>query len=496
MRQFKMLAFDLMLIAAATVAATALRDNLVITWLTLTSQLPYLFITLACAAVILPSFGINRTMWRFSGLSDYRRLVLSCAGIVMLSVLIGFATLRMENVPRSLPILQGIIMILTMVAVRVVMRSRRNRHGGHEHLVPPSVEQEAVIIVGLTTIAELFIQAVAENPSSKIAIAGVIGRSERHTGHLFRGQPILGTPEEIPQILKDLDVHGVTVDRIVVATGIDKLSQSARDALNAVEDGTQIKIDYFAERLGFAALPVQAVATETGRSATSTGLPNRQSRDSIEYRELLASLSSPYWRTKRWLDVGLSAIAILALAPIMVVIGIANGLVHGLPVMFWQQRPGLNGRPFRVFMFRSLLGAHDEMGQRLPDEQRETWFGRFLRATHLDELPQLLNIFMGHMSFVGPRPLLVTDQLEQFNGRLLVRPGLTGWAQVNGGKSVAASDKMALDFWYIRNASFALDAKIVIYTIYMLLHGERENQEAVDQAWLELQRKRNMPAAE
>ena len=494
MRRWKLLALDLFLITGATLGAVWLRENLTLGWTSVVNTLPYLLVTLGCASLVLPALGINRTMWRFSGLSDYRRLVIGCAAIVLMAVMIGFAMARNEDIPRSLPIIQGVFMVMLLVGARVLMRAHRYRNTRSEPAPAPGPQQEAVIVFGLSAVAELFIQAVTENPESNIAIAGIIGRSDRHTGHLVRGQPILGTPEELPQILKNLDVHGVTVNRIVVAVGFDKLSEAAKQAILDLENGTQIKVDYFAERLGFTEPSSPKRVAES--PAASRGAADRISRSDADPRELMTALSNPYWRTKRWFDIACSAIAILALAPIMVVIGIVNAAVHGFPVVFWQQRPGLNGKPFRVYKFRSLLGAHDEHGQRLPDELRETWFGHFLRSTRLDELPQLLNIFWGHMSFVGPRPLLMNDQLEQFSGRLFVRPGLTGWAQVNGGKTISASDKMALDIWYIHNVSFTLDMKIALLTIYMVVFGERENQDAVEQAWIEIQRNRKISAVD
>src|SRR5262249_50633239 len=146
--------------------------------------------------------------------------------------------------------------------------------------------------------------------------------------------------------------------------------------------------------------------------------------------QIRETLRRPYWRVKRGVDASISAMAVLASLPVMLLIGLVTALAIGLPVLFWQQRPGLDGRPFKLYKFRSLLGAHAAHGARLPDELRETSFGRFLRFTRADELPQLFNILAGHMSFVGPRPLLDIDQISQFRDRLLVRPGLTGWAQV------------------------------------------------------------------
>jgi lipopolysaccharide/colanic/teichoic acid biosynthesis glycosyltransferase len=486
MQRLKLLILDLLLIAVATVLALVLRDNLEFSTPRHLAIMPYLVMTLLSAIVILPLAGINRTIWRFSGLPDYGRLVLSCIAIVLVAVTFGFATLRLEGVPRSLPIIQGILMIALLVGVRVLMRARRLRRNDPQAAAAPGDGRENVLVLGLNSVAELFIQAVAENPTSNIEIAGLIGRSERHTGQLIRGYAVLGTPEEISHVIAELEVHGVNIDRIIVTLPLDRLSQDAQNALQAIEDGCQIRIDYFAERLGFTA---RAAASEA-QVGQDPPVTNDATKTLSFEPELIAALQKPYWKFKRAFDFSFALCLLLALAPFMALIAIANAIVHGLPIVFWQQRPGQYRRPFRVYKFRSLLAAHDEFGQRLPDDLRSTWLGRFLRATRLDELPQLVNILRGHMSFIGPRPLLGHDQLEQFKGRLLVKPGLTGWAQVNGGKTVLARDKMALDIWYIRNASFWLDLKIFIMTVKMVMFGEQENQAAVEQAWIDLNQSR------
>lgn len=485
MRQFKALIMDLLLIAFATAMALVIRDNLEFSWPRQRAMLPYTLITLCSAVAVLTLAGISKTMWRFSGLSEYGRLLWSCVAIILTTVLLGFATLRLENVPRSLPVIQAILMIAFMVGVRVVMRARRVRRSGTSAAATMPAAQETVLVVGLNAVAELFIQAVAEGDEPKIAIAGVIGRNERHTGQLFRGYSILGTPEDIWQVLRDLDVHGIVVDRIVVTLPIDRISEATHRVLSEVEDGSRIKVDYFSERLGFARQT--ASQSESQLTQGETGL--LRTRDaSIELRELSAASGKIYWKFKRLTDFSLSATLLLALMPIILAVGLLTALGHGFPIVFWQQRPGMNGRPFRVYKFRSLLSAHDEKGHRLPDDLRETWLGRFMRGTRIDELPQLVNIFLGHMSFVGPRPLLPHDQLDQYKSRLFVRPGLTGWAQVNGGKTVSPPDKMALDLWYIKNASLRLDLKIMVMTVKMVVFGERANPDAVEQAWLELDR--------
>ena len=129
------------------------------------------------------------------------------------------------------------------------------------------------------------------------------------------------------------------------------------------------------------------------------------------------------------------------------------------------------------------MGApHDKHSNRIPDDQRLSAVGRILTRARLDELPQLYNVLVGDMSFIGPRPLLPRDQSPDYAARLSVRPGITGWAQVNGGRIISASDKWILDIWYVHNASFVLDLKIVIRAVQMVLFGDRINTEAVYRA--------------
>jgi len=154
----------------------------------------------------------------------------------------------------------------------------------------------------------------------------------------------------------------------------------------------------------------------------------------------------------------------------------------GFPLMFWQLRPGRHGRRFKLFKFRTMLPAYDTDGRRAPDELRSSSIGKFLRRSRFDELPQIYNILIGEMSFVGPRPLLPVDQPQWQNSRLAVRPGLTGWAQIKGGRDISPEDKAALDVWYIVNASLALDISILLRTVITLVLGERVDPDAVKAA--------------
>lgn len=171
---------------------------------------------------------------------------------------------------------------------------------------------------------------------------------------------------------------------------------------------------------------------------------------------------------KRALDIVLSGAAMLVLSPVLLVTALLVRTKLGSPVLFHQDRPGKDGKIFRLFKFRSMTDERDAEGELLPDEIRLTKFGKLLRSTSLDELPELWNIFRGDMSIVGPRPLLVKYlplYNEEQRHRHDVRPGLTGWAQVNGRNSITWEDKFRYDVWYVRNISFLLDVKIVFLTV-------------------------------
>ncbi|PPI86026.1 sugar transferase [Marinobacter maroccanus] len=175
---------------------------------------------------------------------------------------------------------------------------------------------------------------------------------------------------------------------------------------------------------------------------------------------------------KRFFDIVVAGILLIVLAPaFFLLIGVVRANL-GSPVFFSQLRPGKNGNPFRMVKFRTMLNSVDHEGRSLPDEQRMTSFGRFLRSTSLDELPELWNVLKGEMSLVGPRPLLMEYlplySKEQFR-RHEVRPGITGWAQVNGRNAISWEDKFRLDIWYVDNQSFWLDIKILIMTVRKVL---------------------------
>lgn len=178
---------------------------------------------------------------------------------------------------------------------------------------------------------------------------------------------------------------------------------------------------------------------------------------------------------KRLFDALAAAIGLMLVWPLILLLAILVYLKLGSPVVFSQVRPGLAGKPFRMYKFRTMTDATDEQGQMLPDEVRLTSFGRFLRSTSLDELPELWNVLRGEMSLVGPRPLLM-EYLPLYTAeqarRHEARPGITGWAQVNGRNAISWEDKFCLDVWYVDHQSLWLDIRILWMTLRKVLVRE------------------------
>jgi sugar transferase EpsL len=183
---------------------------------------------------------------------------------------------------------------------------------------------------------------------------------------------------------------------------------------------------------------------------------------------------------KRTLDLALTLPSLIALSPVLVVTAILVRIQLGRPVLFKQIRPGLHEKLFAIFKFRTMTDMKGNDGGLLPDAERLTRFGRFLRGTSLDELPELFNVLKGDMSLVGPRPLLM-QYLNRYTlqqaRRHEVKPGITGWAQINGRNAITWEEKFKLDVWYVDNKSLWLDVKIIFMTIWKIFKREGINQE-------------------
>jgi lipopolysaccharide/colanic/teichoic acid biosynthesis glycosyltransferase len=183
---------------------------------------------------------------------------------------------------------------------------------------------------------------------------------------------------------------------------------------------------------------------------------------------------------KRLIDFFASLCGLLILLPVLLILALLIAIKLGRPVLFIQKRPGLNTKPFNLLKFRSMTSEKDEKGELLPDEQRLTPLGSFIRSASLDELPSLLSVLKGDMSLVGPRPLLM-EYLPLYNDRQQrrheMKPGITGWAQVNGRNALSWEQKFEYDVWYVENQSLLLDIKILFMTLHKVFKRDGINQE-------------------
>jgi lipopolysaccharide/colanic/teichoic acid biosynthesis glycosyltransferase len=417
------------------------------------------------------------------------RIIAATASVVAGAAALTFAYNRLDGVARSLPVLQLLLCPVFLIGARVFHKmnydARQDRKVSiafAQHLNASPVT--TVLIVGISKLTETYLQAMAELAPSRIQIGGLVGHSGRHVGRLVATHPILGVPGDIENILDRLEVHGVNIDRIVVASPFSALSATEREALLRVERSRSISLQFLAEDLG-----VDNEGPHSSRKQTAAECKSvRPAQLSFEISpsELQRIANRRYWIAKRAVDC-FAALALLVVgSPFIVIAALAAGASVGFPVIFWQQRPGFAGRPFRLYKFRTMRSAHAFDGRRLSDEERVSHIGRLMRRLRIDELPQLFNIMRGDMGFIGPRPLLAIEQSTAHRARLLVRPGLTGWAQVVGGRNISPEDKAALDIWYVRSASITLDLEIALRTMPMVLLGERVSRPLIERAWSDL----------
>jgi len=181
----------------------------------------------------------------------------------------------------------------------------------------------------------------------------------------------------------------------------------------------------------------------------------------------------------RIFDITISFLLLVLISPLLIIISILIKYKLGSPVLFKQLRPGQNGKPFLIIKFRTMENLTDSFGNQLSDNERLTSFGKFLRSSSIDELPELWNVFKGEMSLVGPRPLLM-EYLPLYTKnqarRHAVKPGITGWAQINGRNSVSWEEKLEMDVWYVDNKSFSLDLKILFLTFFIVINKKGINK--------------------
>lgn len=393
---------------------------------------------------------------------DCYRVIRAAFTSVSLASFSAFLVTRLDSIPRSLPVIHFFVLGSLLVLGRLVRARRPNAGMANNRL--SSSKEENIIVIGANNIGSAYIRLVERFGSRKQKILAVIDLDPQLRNRTLAGHQVIGVPEDLPRILVEYKTHGIDVDKLVVAIERPEISQTIRKWLcsNIADDG-KLRVEYVAERLGLANPSSEALVAQTedadSQLKTISALGTLRSRN--------------YWRLKRTGDVVIAAVLLTLLAPFLAIVALVVRLKIGSPVIFWQRRVGRGGGGIYVFKFRTLRAPFDKTGGLLRESERLSPVGTFLRRTKIDELPQLFNILRGDMSLIGPRPLLPIDQPSQVGSRLLVPPGITGWAQVHGGSLISANEKNALDEYYIRNASLRLDLKILLRTAIIIFTGDR-----------------------
>ncbi|MCB1969527.1 MAG: sugar transferase [Geminicoccaceae bacterium] len=426
---------------------------------------------LAITIVTYSILALHRGMWRYATLADLLAAGKFVTLITLVFVPAMFFLDRLSNVPRSVLIIMWLLAIVGLCGSRAVysrffartsMATIGTRNGPPGTVMP-------ILLVGSGDSAELFIHLCERqsDSSSRLLVVGILDDAAT-PGRTLGGVPILGRLDDFRQNLTRLRVAGVAPSRMIVTRPHSDFDPEALDQLIRRAVGAGLIVDQLPDLLRF--------KNHSQQDAQGTITSMSVDRD----------VSPGYFRVKRLVDLAVSSVALICLSPLMLAIVAVVRLALGEPAVFTQLRVGLHGRRFLLHKFRTMRDPAGKDGKLIPDDLRLSRVGSFLRRTRLDELPQLFNVLKGDMSLIGPRPLLEEDQPKVGRSlsveRLSVRPGLTGWAQVNGGQMLTSSQKNALDLFYIHNASPFVDTRIVFLTLRMIVIGEKVNLKEISRA--------------
>jgi len=483
LRKYAFLFLDVAVFSAASVLAWFLRSGLDTGLAKFDAFMPYMLISLSVAVVVFQTFRLHLHFFRFFSIYDLAQMAGATTLAVLLTVLISFLVFRLDNVQRSVPFLHwgfalGGFILLRVVGMLVGQRQETRTLDRGE-----ATDRIAALVIGYTSAADLFLRSVPIFGKRHYFVAGILDENPRHLGQRLRQSEVIGHPLELEQALAQMTVHGVVVRNVFLCIDRADLRPESLAEIDRLERENRIELhDYAGHAAAFFEMPSDLplmARNHRDRFPVPAGIRGRAELSVARYGPL-----------KRGLDIFLSLILGAILLPLMLVILPAIRFSMGSPVIFWQERPGRHGKVFRLFKLRTLSHGVDSEGRVRDDAERQTFVGRLLRRTRLDEIPQLLNVLAGDMSFVGPRPLLPVDLPADLPGwcevRALVRPGLTGWAQVNGGQEVSKEDKVAMDVWYIANMSLWQDIRIVLLTLKTVFRGEKLDRENIRQTYVAL----------
>ena len=455
-------AYDTLLAFVAPALALWLRNAPSLTVGEVQYAVGYILISAIVSLIAFVIFDVNRGIPEFLSVRDVLKIAQAVFGGALVTAGALFVTTRLQGIPRSVPVIHALILGAGLFSVRLFAHViRQKRQAAARAATGSAVTGESIILIGVNKLSALYVKLVDAIDHPRQTVVALLDESPTRIGRTVNGVRVYGSAAELGRVVDELAIHGIDIDRVML-TDKNLLSPDARLSVEEVCLQRSIDFEVLPDLLG-----IDRLRPREKTSGTVTADAQTESKTSI---------SLPlYARYKRPLSLAFVIPLILLLSPLMLLTALAAFLDVGAPIFFWQQRLGLNGRNFSIYKLRTLHGIYDRKGQRIPEEERLSRGGRFIRKLRLDELPQLLNVLVGDMALVGPRPLLLHDQPSSMSRRLLLRPGITGWAQVNGGSLLTAEEKGALDEWYIAHASPWLDIRIILLTLRSMIFGDRRS---------------------
>jgi lipopolysaccharide/colanic/teichoic acid biosynthesis glycosyltransferase len=454
--------FDTIWAFAAPLLALSVRDAYILNYKFFALTALYCLISGIFTLVACIAFRLHDSLPRYFSGHDALDVVKAAVCALLMTYLVLFIFSRLEGIPRGAPVVHALLLAGGLIAARVIARAYDS--DPNVKLAKSSVGRENIIMVGANHLTSLYIKLLGTAWPHRYNFIAVLDDRAQSTGRTMAGVNILAATNNLETVIDEFVVHGVETSRVIVGGEETSLAEDALKDIRRICARKKIKLDFVPQLIGLSEL-----------------------RPSIELAYEANPVAAPNFDLPRYFEVKpvidfVAALAMILFFPLVIFAGILVLLDVGMPLLFWQERIGQGGRRFLLYKFRTLRAPFDAEGKPVPERQRLSATGRLLRQSRLDELPQVLNMLVGDMSLIGPRPLLPVDQPKNPTTRLMVRPGMTGWAQVNGGKFLTPEEKDEYDEYYIRHASIWFDLYILWLTLKVVFRIGRHSDHAVSAA--------------
>src|SRR5712692_1872919 len=448
--QIRLSFFDSVWALLSPLLALYFRDAQILSYDGLLPTILYCSISLVFSLIAFSAFRIHDGMTRYFSVHDAIHVTKAVFAAACMTYVAVFALTRLDGIPRSTPIIHALVLIAGLIGIRIFTRLCESKR---TTLAPRTdVAAAHILMIGSNRLSLLYIKFIRAYSPGLHRIMAVLDDDPKMFARAIDGVRVAGPTDHLEPVVNEFAEHGIRISHVIVGGNPDMISESTFPEIERICKEREIKLDFVPELIGLQALqPAQPqIAAASNQLAAELKEP-----------AILDTALPPYFAFKRYLDLFATVTILILLSPVWLLVGAVALWDVGSPIFFWQQRLGQGGRPFLLHKIRTLKPPFDWRGRKVPDAERLSGIGRLVRKCRFDELPQLLNVLVGDMSLIGPRPLLPRDQPSDPAMRLSVRPGITGWAQVNGGNSLCLEEKDALDEWYIRNASLRLDLRII-----------------------------------